>query len=500
MSRCDFRLAVLFLLLLSTAVLLCSLSSWGITYAASQACVASMAEGFADLAQSTVESFGDLVDKLIADSAAVLDAIVEKDTALSGARIDQTAAQVDNTTLELLSFARQISRWSHTDLESLVASFGGFMANVTDSFATTADTYASRMRYEMAAKVQVAFEGLLQERIKAVQRPAYQHALGLMPMNRDPAAPLTRQDCLTLALVCATSREVSLASRIGLGTSTGADYVCDASAVAGIYAIFPNSSGGVDKVMLTWSAPTNETLPPEDASFQWLNRCLTEEPQYEAYGVNCSHDAPGDSGCGFDPRRRLWYLSQVDAVGPPKPRMTGPFSTLLPPNSMGLTLTYPIYNTTNEPRALLGVASVEFYFFRLDEFLGTIATPVPSRTAVILNNSNLTIMGDSLGMENSTNCSDIAAIRVCDPVLGALGLWLAENRGTVGAHASVRLDGIVWDVFGSALDTFGYFVVVGMAEGDIYGVINASRALAATDLAALLDEHTEYLMVLDNAS
>lgn len=55
----------------------------------------------------------------------------------------------------------------------------------------------------------------------------------------------------------------------------------------------------------------------------------------------------------------------------------------------------------------------------------------------------------------------------CDPKLQQLGVWLGANRAFAG-NASVELGGYLWDVFPAVVDSFAYFVIVGMNKTEVY--------------------------------
>lgn len=57
--------------------------------------------------------------------------------------------------------------------------------------------------------------------------------------------------------------------------------------------------------------------------------------------------------------------------------------------------------------------------------------------------------------------------QACHVRLRELAGWLAANR-LVQSNASLELSGTLWDVFPSTVDTFTYFVVVGMNRSEVY--------------------------------
>lgn len=57
----------------------------------------------------------------------------------------------------------------------------------------------------------------------------------------------------------------------------------------------------------------------------------------------------------------------------------------------------------------------------------------------------------------------------CDPVLRGLSGWLAAHRA-MPSNASLEVGGTVWDVFPDSVDSFSFFVAVGMNTSEVYAV------------------------------
>ena len=104
-----------------------------------------------------------------------------------------------------------------------------------------------------------------------------------------------------------------------------------------------------------------------------------------------------------------------------------------------------------------------------------------------VNNSALTLMGNRCGNStvvhtccasgNALSLLDYSLLYATDAQLQAIGRWLSQNRLLVGNYTRIELNGIFWDILSSKVETFTYFVMVGMDREQVrysFGVTLAS--------------------------
>eukprot|EP00668_Euglena_longa_P003662 GGOE01004297.1.p1 GENE.GGOE01004297.1~~GGOE01004297.1.p1 ORF type:complete len:1006 (-),score=297.89 GGOE01004297.1:605-3193(-) len=344
------------------------------------------------------------------------------------------------------------------------------------------------MRQEAASKVQSAFSQLIHERMLAMQRTAQMYEAGLIELDRDPDHNVTARDCSFLSMLCEASGELDYSSFLITGLATGASFACNPNQAAFLSTSYFNGTHSIQGFLM-WEAYASNV--PDAQRKSWRERCMTEPPIYSPKGA-CP--LPQDCQCGFRSTCRSWYQSQANVWGPPQPRMTDVFFDAYYDIPL-VSLTFPVYNVS-DPSQLVAVSAAEFYFQSMKAYLDALSGPKPMRTAVVLNDSNLTTIACSGG--NSSNETDTNLAMNPDQAFLAMGAWLLSNRPGLVNHTTVMVNGIIWDVFPSNLETASYFVVVGMELLEIYGAIVSSKSEAVEQLKVLKVAHFAKLSESDN--
>eukprot|EP00667_Euglena_gracilis_P031330 EG_transcript_45122 len=122
--------------------------------------------------------------------------------------------------------------------------------------------------------------------------------------------------------------------------------------------------------------------------------------------------------------------------------------------------------------------------------------------AVILNTSDLTLVGYSQGCPSAagpTTAGGVPLAEACDAKVRGLGPWLAANRWQA-TNASLELNGTLWNVFPSAVDTITYFVVVGMNKSQVYAAVDAANQAANATLRTLSQQQYALMAATEAAS
>eukprot|EP00667_Euglena_gracilis_P015506 EG_transcript_16131 len=198
--------------------------------------------------------------------------------------------------------------------------------------------------------------------------------------------------------------------------------------------------------------------------------------------------------CGYDTRCRSWYSIHVAGKAPViKMSDVYPDAYTLEPV---VTLSYPIYSASSQ---LLAVTATDFYLSSVDAYLGTLSAS--QLVAVVFNTSDLLVMGTSRQCPNAAGQSSSGKplATSCDPALQALGGWLAVHRNLV-SNTSLELSGYLWDVFPGTVESFSYFVVVGMNKTEVYSVVTATSQAANQTLQALSQQQTARMAETEAAS
>eukprot|EP00667_Euglena_gracilis_P001093 EG_transcript_1092 len=494
------RLSLIFFVVLGLSVILGSIASLGTTYATSYSRLTTMATEFSEVAQDAVGHFGALVRDLVGDSSVVVAHVIAAEYNASARRLQQTAGQVTNITLDLLSFARLASNRSRADVQRLVASFGGFMQDVIGSFGSLASYYSTRLQLELAAKAQTAFSSLVHDRLLAIRRIDELYQLGILSMSHALTAPLTRNDCIILAALCDHSSDMSVPAGLVLGTYTGGYYSCHDDVRAKMYA-HRYINGTRVPGQLYWDA-YNDSVPAAQRK-TWQQRCLTEAPRWEPTNVSAACIQNDNCTCGFDVRCRKWYRPLVDAPGPAQVAMTEPYLDFFTRAPL-VAFYFPIYDYSSQPPALVAAEATELYFSDMDAFLAGLLLTDSTRLVVALNDSRLSKVGDAFGRAGPSgdddNCSEWFLSQSCRPELRQLGQWLLPRRATLQAprgHTLVVLGPLIWDIFPSTIGTLTYFTLVGLNASLINDPIVAAQRQATKTLGDIWTEQLGTLTAAD---
>eukprot|EP00667_Euglena_gracilis_P005620 EG_transcript_5660 len=451
-----------------------------------------MASGFVGLATVAVNDFAKLVWRLISDSATLVFDILDTEHERSLTQLNETGQQFLQTTADLMARARNTTAQAQGLVGTLVVSFGGFMQLVISDFKVVGTDYASRLRTESASRVQAIFSSMLQDRIYAIQRQARQYELGLLSFGRLADEPLDDGSCVLLGSLCSASDE--LQNNMYIGTAAGNMMYCDVKDVS--YALMIRRGSTADQYsFLSW--PPYTAANPDAPFAVWKRSCLAGS-NASFLNQTCRHgeavQSPACNGsCGYDPRCRPWYSIHA-SPGPPQTQMSDVYVDIQK-NVPVVSLSYPIYSGV--PRALIAVAATDFYFRDVDAFLRTLS---PSqRVAVVLDSPALIVVGTSHPCADpAEQASGVAIAQVCDPALRGLGRWLEANR-SLGGNASVELDGTLWDVFPSTVDSFNYFVAVGMNKTEVYAVINTTETASRETLQTMSQQQSDRMAALEGA-
>eukprot|EP00667_Euglena_gracilis_P001134 EG_transcript_1134 len=463
------HLGVIFVATLAVSVIVSATATWGLTYTTSYSELQDMATGFVGLATGAVDDFAQLVWQLISDSGTLVSGILDTEYQRSMAQLNETGQQFLQTTLDLMAQAKNTTAQSQGMVATLVVSFAQFMGSVIVEFKTVGSDYASQLRTESATRMQTVFSTMIQDRVLAIQRQAHMYEMGVLNLSRRADQPFDDGSCTLLGLLCAASAE--LKGNMYIATELGSMQLCDSSnPLTGAFALRKRRGLTADLVtMYEW--------PPyvTGSNFsQWKASCMADS-NVTFMNATCPHsneiEFPAcNATCGFDPRCRVWYTGHY--ADPSERTLMSPVYIDAQSGTPCVSLTFPIYS--DSPRALVGVAATDFFFSGVNQYLSTLSSgTVSQRVAVIFNSSGLLVVGSNVGCANASGQnSGVDIAQVCDPVLSQLGVWLAAHQG-IRYNVSVELGGFLWDVFPGVVDSFSYFVVVGMNKTEVYAVITA---------------------------
>eukprot|EP00667_Euglena_gracilis_P004755 EG_transcript_4781 len=123
--------------------------------------------------------------------------------------------------------------------------------------------------------------------------------------------------------------------------------------------------------------------------------------------------------------------------------------------------------------------------------------------AVILNTSDFTLVGTSKGCPTAAggqaSAGGVPLSQACDSRLRGLSVWLAANRARQ-ANTSLEMNGTLWDVFPSQVDTITYFVAVGMNKSEVYAVVDAANQAANRTLQQLSQQQAARMAASEAAA
>eukprot|EP00667_Euglena_gracilis_P001528 EG_transcript_1527 len=457
-----------------------------------------MSRGFVTLATGAVDDFARLVWQLITDSGNMVANILETEFQRSMAQMNDTQFQFLQTTMDLMAQARNTTAQAQRLVATLLVSFGGFMQGVILDFKAVGTDYTSRLRSESASRTQASFSNLLQDRIFSLQRQARLYEWGVLNLSRYKDQPLDDGTCTLLGLLCTASREVQ--RNVYLGTARGNMVFCDVTDIA--YSLMVAHGPGADTVIMPNWPPYVDNDPNANLT-QFKAACLAGS-QTNVMNVTCARGTGMDyptycnGTCAYDPRCRPWYKVHYGA-SVPRTQMSAVYIDIVA-NVPIVTLSYPIFSLS--PRSLVAVVATDFYFSDVDNVLRTLGSGSASQlVAVIFNSSDLIVVGTSRPCPATATgrSSGVPVIQTCDPALRLLGGWLVANTG-LQAKASLELNGTLWDVFPSMVDSFSYFVAVGMNKSEVYSVIDATNQAARDTLQALSQQQSAQMAMFEAAA
>eukprot|EP00667_Euglena_gracilis_P004260 EG_transcript_4282 len=488
------RLSVVFVITLAISVVVSATATWGLTYSTSYGELRDMASGFVGLATAATGDFSRLVRQLISDSSVLVAGILDTEYARSTAQLNETGQQFLQSTLDLMARAKNTTVQTQELLMALATSFGSFMGTVITDFKLVGTDYASQLRTESASRTQSMFSSMLQERILAIQRQARLYDLGLMDLSRRADQPLDNATCNLLGVLCAASAE--LQQNIYLGAENGDDLLCDMNSVAAILYKQPAGPGAENAIFYQWP-PYRSSLTSLD--FAAYRQSCVAGSNSTFMNVTCANgtameypDCRGE--CGFDPRCRAWYTVHRN-VWPPRTQMSAVYIDVRS-HAPTVTLSYPIYS--GSPPTLKAVAASDFFFTDVNAFLETLSAA--QLVAVVFNSSDLLVVGTSQPCANASALrAGVPIVTVCHPPLQKLGMWLTANQG-LAHNVSLELAGMLWDVFPGVVDSFSYFVAVGMNKTQVYAVIDAITVEANETLHAVYEQQTASMAAVEKAA
>eukprot|EP00667_Euglena_gracilis_P000794 EG_transcript_794 len=492
----QLRLGVIFVATLAISVVVSATATWGLTYTTSYSELQDMASGFVGLASIAVDDFAQLVRQLISDSGSLVSSILDTEYQRSVAQLNATGQEFLQTTLQLMSQAKNTTTQSQGMVAALVVSFASFMGTVIGDFKVVGTDYAFQLRTESASRMQAVFAGMIQDRVAAIQRQARMYEMGVLNLSRRPDQPFDDASCSVLGLLCAASAE--LKANVYIGTELGSMQLCDISdPLTGAYAMRKRRGATADLVtMYEWPPYT-----PGSNFSQWKASCEAGS-NLTFMNDTCLHgdekEYPScNSSCGYDPRCRVWYTGHYTDTS--QRTLMSPVYIDAQTRIPIVSLTFPIYSSS--PHALAGVAATDFFFSDVDTYLASLSSgAVAQRVAVVFNSSDLLVVGSNVPCRNASGQnSGVGIALVCDPVLRQLGSWLAAHQGIV-YNVSLELNGFLWDVFPGVVDSFSYFVAVGMNKTEVYAVITALSQEANDTLRTMAQQQALHMAQVEEAA
>eukprot|EP00667_Euglena_gracilis_P001511 EG_transcript_1513 len=487
------RLSVVFVATLAVSVIVSATATWGLTYTTSYSELQDMATGFVGLATVSVEDFAQLVWQLMADSGTLVAGILDTEYQRSMAQLNETGQEFLQTTMDLMARTRNTTAQTQGMLSTLVVSFGSFMGSVIVDFTAVGTDYTTRLRTEAASRTQSTFSNLLQDRVYAIQRQARMYEMGVLNLSRRADQPFDDGSCTLLGLLCAASIEIS--NNAYVGTEGGNMMLCDVTDVAYALRIYRGTTA--DQVQFLQWPPylTGQDFPA------WKAACIAGSNS-SFMNDTCPHSNEKDypvcnATCGYDPRCRPWYSVHYGSTVA-RTQMSAVYIDIQKKVPV-VTLSYPIFSTS--PRVFVGVAATDFFFSDVNTYLATLsAGAITQRVAVIFNSSDLLVVGSNVACANASDLSSgVGVAVVCDAVLRSLGVWLAANTALAG-NASLELDGTLWDVFPGVVDSFSYFVAVGMNKTEVYATVNTVSKEANDTLQTMSRQQSARMAQLEAAS
>ena len=467
--HCTVKLSILFVSVLSVAVISSSITACALTYSASHQTIKSIARRFRELAENQSES---------------IRAVANSSTA---------------HTISLVSDARAQQR---LQVDDLLHKFRDLFTGVNNETARVTATYASAFRLELVHNLEATLRSLLEAPAKsnALVAQNYHNGFGDWALPRyEYAGAVLPGDCAILQMLCDIADSRDAAFPLFLGTEAhGRVYWCGCSHP-------PNWCGAYVYLNANYTRPDGTravgTTPFIWRRYGpgWRQRCLTEPPARASASIapDCAARPAAercDRGrCGYDPRCRFWYQVPEAAPGaPPAPVVSRVQPSWGRPPCPVVTLSLPVYNATSGPRRRVGVSAVSFYFSALDAVLRGYPAPPTTRMCVVLDGPALTLLGTRTGnsaalvadAEGGPELQTLSLWDSADAPTRAVGRWLQPRQGALTGRTHVALEGYLWDIFPSRFETLSYLVIVGMSEEEVLGGIARAEAQALAELDA----------------
>eukprot|EP00668_Euglena_longa_P026819 GGOE01033541.1.p1 GENE.GGOE01033541.1~~GGOE01033541.1.p1 ORF type:complete len:1010 (+),score=259.64 GGOE01033541.1:275-3031(+) len=394
--------------------------------------------------------------------------------------MNETQVEFLETTMALMAQAKNATSQAQSLVSGLLLSFGVFISTVINEFNVLGTDYASRLRAESAFRAQSSFSNMLQNRIYSLKRQTRMYQWGLLNVSRPKDLPQDEGSCTLLGVMCSFATEVN--SNVFVGTYGGNFAFCDVTDVAYSDMLYRGSTA--DQFYLPVWPPYIDTAPNANLS-KWKSTCLAPFTNF-SMNITCPHgtlmEYPNNcSGtCGYDPRCRGWYNVHLGTTTPTT-EMSAVYIDIHKQMPV-IALSYPIYDNGK----LVAVAGTDFFFDEVDSFLSTIGNSggASQLVGVILNTSDFLVVGASRSCPNGTSPGGVPIVQACHSLLRGLAGWLTTNRA-VHQNATFEQNGTLWDVYPSIVDTFTYFVVVGMNKTEVYAVVDSSNKEANATLQTL---------------
>jgi len=485
---------------LGVSVLATSIAAWGITFASSHSRVVLMASDFTSLAEATVQDFSGLVTDLLQNSSMIVGSILNLESQEGVKRSTATQQQMTDSSVQLLDFARNSTSQSQAQMTEMVFEVGTFITGIIGDFETIAATYAQELRYEYAMKAQSDFQNLVTARVDALQRLPTLVQWGFFDNEKPLGAPYDDSDLIVLAALCDYASDLGPGGELTWITRIGRFYDC-----------LPTSYG---RLMSTTIAPDGQSYNQSYVTWyfspnvtDWKAEMQISTPVVTRIGTNCGYPVQcvnqfSTCGMAMECRPNVYPYYNLTV---PELRWTSVFQFYTSHVPI-IGLTWSMMNNSVTPPQMQSVFTCPFKLATVNAYLQTIVSSAGTRMVVMLNDTDLAIMGSvgtSCGPTDVQPGSPLlptwSVLRSCDPQILAVGTWLMDARGTAFANqTTVTLNGTIWDIFLLTDSGLTYYVVVGMEVSVMYEAIWAAEINATQALGSLSASQRSNLLALGN--
>eukprot|EP00667_Euglena_gracilis_P002044 EG_transcript_2048 len=440
-----------------------------------------MSLDFTNLARHMLDEFSEYVTELINNYSESLNVILTQEKVFTIAAAQRIKSNLTTTIGTLVNYTTNAMVQSQAQMNGVVDTFGNLMGQVVGNFRNLTDGYTAQLRAGVAEKIEGVLQSSSSVRVSSMQQFAVMQQLGMLNFSRTPWDPIGLDDCKFLGALCASYVLMGGATfnHYTLALATGRSYFCTPSSSS----MSVRSSNGslYNEDLVTWVFSNNALLSSPQPVYQ---RCLSEPPDaVQRVGQSCS---PSQScQCGDDQRCTPWYQHRL-AV--PTPDVLHDNSTLGPNGTLISSSSLPLLNASAAVPQVLGVLSGVDVEYAIDFFLNTLGVSPTTVLAIFFNDAQFSVFG-SLSRKcaaNETAPGDpslpiFSALRVCDPGLRWAAQYIAANRLTMPAWATVLNDGVVWDIF-TVPGLISYYVVIGTLLSEINAAVDATNAQATSSL------------------